>query len=536
MVLHSGIRKPLEDDALKTVVIGGGNYAVELVDLVGADPALELVGVLDPDDSLRGCKIGNGEVLGWLADLPCDAEAAVIGLPHHARSFDREAVYFLLLQKGLAMPAVISEKASVDGAEIGRGCVVIDGAAVADDATVGENVLLGRDCRIHAGTTVADHTIIPSGHIVDSERVPRHEDPLGAIVVGVDETLGSVIQRINWACMEIILVVDAQGVLLGTVTDGDIRRGILAGISLQDPVSIIMNSSPITVNSNLPRAQMLKLMRTHSIRHLPVVDAVGRPERLERMEQLIDGTPGQAVVMAGGLGSRLKPFTNHTPKPLVTVGGRAILDHTLSGLRNSGVEDVVISLNHMGDQIKRHVGTGDRRDLRVDYVTETRRLGTAGALALLDPRPQDPFVVMNGDLMTELNFARLFEFQREGGYDMVLCVRQHAIQIPYGVVEMEEGVFKSLREKPNIESFINAGIYVLKPSCIDQVPADCYFDMTQLIDAVRQAGGHIGIFPIIEYWRDIGRPEDLAAAHVEHEERIVNFTDCSVSVPMENIA
>ena len=526
-------------EVLRTVIIGAGNLAEELVDLVNDDPALELVGVMDPDAELKGKALHGQPVLGWLGDLPAGTDAAVIGRPKTSHSFDREAVFFLLLQKGVALPAVVSSSARVDGVALRRGCVVLSDAAVATDALLGENCLLGERVQIDPGATIPDHACIPSDSIIDAESVAHQEpaeNPLGAIVVNDSESLGAVIRRINWASLEIILVVGEDGALMGTVTDGDIRRGILSGVSLDDPVSIVMNFSPVSVGSEMPREEMLQLMRRHSIRHLPVVDGAHRPVRLERMEQLVDSYTSQAVVMAGGLGTRLKPFTDNTPKPLVSVGGRPILDHTLSGLRNSGIENVVISLNHMGDQIRRHIGTGRRRDLNVDYVMETRRLGTAGALALLEPRPEKPFVVMNGDLMTNLNYARLLEFQKEEDYDMVLCVRQHAIQIPYGVVEVVDGNFESLREKPNVESFINAGIYVLKPDCIDLVPDQLFFDMTDMIEAVRKKGGKVGIFPILEYWRDIGRPEDLEAAHLEHEDRIINLMESSASIPMENIA
>lgn len=527
------------NEVLRTVIVGAGNLVEELVELVHTDPALELIGIMDPLAELKGRKCKDQPILGWLADLPVDTDAAVIGLPEKGGSFDREAVFFLLLQKGIILPAVVSAEARIDGVALRRGCVVLPEVTVATDAQLGENCLLGRKAQVDPGATVPDHAVVQSGVVVDSESVAHHErtaNALSAIVVNDSESLGAVIRRINWANLEIILVVGEDGALQGTVTDGDIRRGILAGVSLEDPVSIVMNLSPVSVGSEMSREKMLRLMRRHSIRHLPVVDGAHRPVRLERMEQLVDTYAGQAVVMAGGLGTRLKPYTNDMPKPMVAVGGRPILDHTLSGLRNSGIENVVISLNHLGDQIRRHVGTGRRRDLNVDYVTETSRLGTAGALALLDPRPETPFVVMNGDLMTNLNYTRLLECQREEDYDLVLCVRQHAMQIPYGVVEVVDGNFESLQEKPNVESFINAGIYVLKPGCIDLIPEHVYFDMPDLIDSIREKGGKIGIFPILEYWRDIGRPEDLEAAHLEHEDRIINLMDSAASVPMENIA
>lgn len=538
MVINSSWEAGSPAAALPAVLVGAGGPVLELVELVRAEPGLELTGILDPDLRLKGQQIAGIPVLGWLADLPA-VPAAVIGQPAKPQGFDREAVFFLLLQKGLRLPAVVDGSARLDDVALRRGCLVLPGATVATDALLGENCILGRNCCIEPGATVPDHTYVPPETVVEAESVAHHGPAalaLSAVLARSNEPLNEIIYRINWSHMEIILVVDESGRLAGTITDGDIRRGILAGVSLDQPASIVMNPRPVSVQETASRESMLQLMRQRSIRHLPVLDADGRPVRLERMEQLVDDYTGQAVVMAGGLGTRLQPFTNHTPKPLVPIGGRPILDHTLSHLRRSGIENVVISLNHMGDQIRRHIGTGRRRDLKIDYVTETRRLGTAGALVLLDPRPVKPFLVINGDLVTNLNYARLLEFQQKEGYEMVLCVRQHAIKIPYGVVEVEGNCVCGLREKPNVESFINAGIYVLTPGCISLIPPDTYFDMTDLVQAVRQAGGRVGVFPIIEYWRDIGRPEDLEAANLEHAERFMEAGDLSVSIPMETIS
>ena len=524
---------------LNVVLVGAGGPIEGLIQLIKSEPMLNLVGIMDPDSAIKNTSLYGLPVLGWLADLPKETDAAVIGQPRSEHGFDREALFYLLLQKGLRLPAVAAVSASIEDVPLRRGCVILPDVTIASDALLGENCLLEPGCRIEPGATVPDHAIIPAQTVIDGQSVVacRRTDSLHAVLAQPDEPLNAIIQRINWANMEIILVVDSLGKLIGTVTDGDIRRGILSGVSMEQPVSIVMNPNPIRVKDGMERELLLQTMRTSSIRHLPVVDSDGRPVRLERMEELLDEDAGQAVVMAGGLGSRLSPFTDTTPKPLVPVGGRPILDHILSRLRRSGIENVVISLNHMGDQIRRHIGTGRRRDLSVNYVNETKRLGTAGALTLIEPRPEKPFLVLNGDLLTGLNYSNLLKFQREKGYEMVLGVRQHAIQIPYGVVEMsEDGCVDQLREKPQIESFINAGIYVLTPECIDLIPADTYFDMTDLIDAVKQNGGRVGAFPIIEYWRDIGRPEDLEAACQEHTERVMKYTETNDAIPMETIA
>lgn len=534
----SALQTPHCGAPLKTVIVGAGGPVEEIIRLIASEPALDLIGVLDPDPALKDQCIAGVQVLGWLADLPTAVEAAVIGLPRCEHGFDREAVFFLLLQKELFLPAVAAPGPSVDDCPLRRGCVVLPGATIASDALIGENCLLDVDCQIEPGATVADHACVAVGEVVDAQSVASRKlaNSLRACTARSEESLNAIIRRINWNNMEIVLVVDEQHRLIGTVTDGDIRRGMLSGVSLDQPISIVMNQRPIFVEQGMGGEQMLSLMRARSIRHLPVVNADGALVRLERMEQLMDDCSGQAVVMAGGLGTRLRPFTDCIPKPLVPVAGRPILDHILSRLRRSGIEDVVISLNHMGDQIKRHIGTGRRRDLHVDYVNETQRLGTAGALRLIDPRPENPFLVLNGDLITGLNYSRLLQFQKKENYEMVLCVRQHAIQIPYGVVEVSDGCVEQLREKPNVESFINAGIYVLTPACIDLIPPERYFDMTDLVEAVKATGGRVGVFPILEYWRDIGRPEDLEAAHQEHTEQFMALPSAEPSIPMETLS
>ncbi len=331
-----------------------------------------------------------------------------------------------------------------------------------------------------------------------------------------NDSLEAVMRRMDWAALEIVLVTDAKGALAGTITDGDIRRALLAGRSRSDNASKIMNPRPIAVQEGTARGDALAIMRRFSIRHLPVLDSHRRPVRLELLEELMDEPVApSAVIMAGGLGQRMRPLTENTPKPMLEVANRPIMDHILDGLHSSGIKEVVISLNYLGDRIRHHVGDGSGHELNVNYVSETQRLGTAGALALLQPRPEEPFLVMNGDLLTGMRFDNLFRHQRKHSYDMVVCVRKHVIQVPYGVVEIEQGRVTGLQEKPAIERFINAGIYMIHPRCLDWLPENTYFDMPCLIQATLEKGGSVGAFPIIEYWRDIGNPEDYRKVNCE---------------------
>ncbi len=523
MKKHGSTKKTV---AQALVIVGAGEPVEKLIDLVQSVCAFRLTGILDPDPTLRGKFIADVPVLGWLGDVPHHVEAAVIGAPLKPAGFDRQAVYYLLLSRGITLPALIAPSSRrARDAVVGSGALLLPGCRVGKGAGIGINNLIGTGAVIKAHTQLPDHFVVAAAETMTQTALllKRASPPktLNAVLAREHETLQDILQRINSANMEIVLIVDQRGALIGAITDGDIRRGFLAGVDLGQPVSLIMNRKPITVGRTTSHETMLRIMRERSIRHLPVIDEHGRPVRLERMETLIDDLHGgnDAVIMAGGLGSRLRPLTDDTPKPLLPVGDRPILDHILAGLRVSGIEDVILSLNYRGEQIRRHVGNGQQHDLHVNYVTEKQRLGTAGALSLIRPRPTKPFLVMNGDLLTNLNFAKLLRFQQESDHAMVICVRQYEFQVPYGVVDLENGTVHALREKPVYHHFINAGIYVLHPDCLAFIPENRYYDMTDLINRLLAEGRGVGAFPIIEYWRDIGRPEDLRAA-VEEQSRL----------------
>ncbi|MFH0881297.1 MAG: sugar phosphate nucleotidyltransferase [Lentisphaerota bacterium] len=525
------------------VLLGAGTFLSDLIDLARQHPEFHIAGILDPAPSLRQQRIRDLPVLGWLDELPGTVDCAVIGNAATPQGFDREAVFHILIRRGIHLPILISPFSQCSPeVTLSRGTVLLTGSSVEPGAQLGQNCLLGNHASVAGFAALPDHSIVPPGARIlfdeqTSRQTPRPKS-LAATLAREADSIQDIMRRINWASMEIILVVDEKGSLIGSVTDGDIRRGLLAGLDLDKPVSLIMNRNPVMVPLGTAHQDMLDIMRRRSIHHLPVVDNENRPIRLERMESVIDQlASGQgAIVMAGGLGARLRPLTNDTPKPLLPVGGKPILDHILDGLKKSGIDDVVISLNYLGDQIRERVQNGREYDLSVNYVTERERLGTAGALSLIKPRPRRPFLVMNGDLLTRMNFAKLLDFQRENRHDLVMCVRKHQTLVPYGVVDIHEGRITGLREKPVYEHFINAGIYVLDPSCIDRIPRNRYFDMTDLIQSVLDGGGTVGAFPIIEYWRDIGRPEDLKAAG--HESRLLdvepeNTETPAGSIPME---
>lgn len=330
---------------------------------------------------------------------------------------------------------------------------------------------------------------------------------------------------------ESALVVDDSGVLVGMLTDGDIRRALLKGADLHTPVSKVMTKHPMTVAEGVSKEEIVGMMLARKIRHLPVVDASGRPVGLELLKNQYDASQiAQAVLMAGGKGMRLRPLTEDTPKPLLKLGDQTILDNVLNGLKSSGVGDVVISVNYLGDKIKDHVSSNRRDGLNIDFVEESKALGTAGALSLLNPRPRGSFIVMNADLITQIDFKALQRFHAKEGNKFSVCVRKVKETVPYGVVSLSSDArtVSCIEEKPEREYLVNAGIYMLEPEIVDLIPENCYFDMPSLIRKALDAGHKVGAFPIYEYWRDIGRHNEMQAAKSDIDSGIA----CSQSVRM----
>jgi dTDP-glucose pyrophosphorylase len=294
-----------------------------------------------------------------------------------------------------------------------------------------------------------------------------------------------------------IAVVVKDGYVLGTVTDGDIRRGILRGVTLDSPVSEVMNKKPITMEAGSRREKILKVLRQKKLRHMVIVDK-GKIAGIETLDELsIRGSP--VVIMAGGLGTRLRPLTLECPKPLLKVGDKPLLEIILDTLEEQGFQNFYISVNYLADRIREYFGD------RVNYLTETEKMGTAGSLSLL-PDIGEPVMVINGDLLTRVNYSHLLDYHKDSGAQATMCVKEY--QVPYGVVRTDNHRVTGFDEKPVM--FINAGIYVLEPEAIKLVSGR--MDMPELIKQVDAA-----VFPIREYWLDIGYPGDFEKASTDYE-------------------
>ncbi|NQZ58269.1 MAG: CBS domain-containing protein [Lentisphaeraceae bacterium] len=339
-----------------------------------------------------------------------------------------------------------------------------------------------------------------------------HGENLKAALITPQTPINQAVKHMD---SEAAMVIDPQGRLIGLITDGDIRRAFLAGAALDTPVSEIMTSNPITVPQKTSPMAITALMMQRKIRHLPVVDQDGQPVALELLKnKLEDFEPAGAVVMAGGKGTRLRPLTLNTPKPLLKIGDQTILDNILQNLQQNGIKDVVLTVNYMAEQIQKHVGNGERHKLSVNYVQEEQELGTAGGLTLLENKPKASFLVMNGDLLTELDYRSLINFHRNNNSKMTVCVRRHKIQVPYGVVEMSDNKLNinKIVEKPQHEFLVNAGIYMLEPEVLDLIPKGQFFDMVSLMNAVSKNNWDVAAFPVLEYWKDIGQHEEIKEA------------------------
>lgn len=340
------------------------------------------------------------------------------------------------------------------------------------------------------------------------------------LIIAPDATLHQAIAAIDRGARQIALVVDGAGRLVATVTDGDVRRGLLRGLGLDAPVAEVMNRTPLTIRAEEGPEAARRLMRARSLHHVPVVDDAGRLVDLAWIDDLsgLARRDTRVVLMAGGLGQRLRPLTETVPKPMLPVGGRPILEHILRSFVDQGFVRFTISLNYLGEKVRAHFGDGAEFGAEIDYVEEQARLGTAGALSLLTDRPASPFIVMNGDLLTQMRFDALLRFHDETGAAATLCARPFEMQVPYGVIEADGPYLRGIVEKPVHSHFVNAGIYALSPGALDALRPGEPLDMPDLFTRLTDGGAKAGVFPLREYWLDIGRLEDLERARAEFDD------------------
>ncbi|WP_315637144.1 MULTISPECIES: nucleotidyltransferase family protein [Microbacterium] len=333
------------------------------------------------------------------------------------------------------------------------------------------------------------------------------------LVVSPDASIRTALERIDRGALQVVFVEDDGGRLIGALSDGDVRRGLIAGSGLDDAVATVMNRKPATVGPDATQDDIDALKAQRGIRVIAVVDPRGHMIDIIGEHERI-GTPLDipAVLMAGGRGQRLYPLTKDIPKPLVPLGETPMIDIILERLRDQGFRRIHVSVNHLGHLIEEHLGDGTAHGLEISFLHEPAPLGTAGALAQLRGHMQTPFVVMNSDLLTQVDLRRMLAFHRSLGAAATIGAREYGFEIPYGVIRRDGDSVVELAEKPYHSELVSAGIYVLEPDALDALGEDEYCDMPTLLARLMDGGQRVGAFEIHEEWIDVGRPEDLERA------------------------
>ncbi len=333
-------------------------------------------------------------------------------------------------------------------------------------------------------------------------------------LVPMAATLAEVIRNLNESKLRIALMVSTDGILLGTITDGDIRRGLLRGLDLNSSIDAIIQRDPLVAPPELSHDTVLQLMRANKVHQLPVVDADRRVMGLHLWDELV--VPGQRlnmmVIMAGGQGTRLRPHTEKCPKPMLPVGGKPILEHIIERAKAEGIQHFVLAIHYLGRMIEDYFGDGSRWQIQIDYLREETPLGTAGAIGLLNPRPDAPFLVSNGDVLTDIRYGELLDFHCRHDASATMAVRLHEWQHPFGVVLTKGVDIIGFEEKPITRSHINAGVYVLEPSVLEALSADEHCDMPVLFSRLQERAARTIVYPVHELWLDVGCVDDYASS------------------------
>lgn len=326
------------------------------------------------------------------------------------------------------------------------------------------------------------------------------------------------LEVIDQGAMKIALIVDDKQILIGTLSDGDIRRGLLSGLGMEDSIETIYNRTPTVCRLNDPKEKIIQTAVSRRVYQVPLIDDLGRVVKLAEIDHLIkkEKLPNQVVIMAGGMGKRLMPLTEHTPKPMLKVGGRPILETLISRLQQQGFSEILISINYKGEQIKDYFGDGRMMGVNIRYIEEEKPMGTAGALGILAENPRHPVLVMNGDILTNVNFENLIDFHYKSKADATMCIREYGLEVPYGVVRLNQNNIIAIEEKPVQQFYVNAGIYVLNPEVIKTIKPGSAIDMTQIFEKLVQQNSVTVSFPIREFWMDIGKLEDYNRANNEY--------------------
>ncbi|MFT9494668.1 nucleotidyltransferase family protein [Anaerosolibacter sp.] len=335
-------------------------------------------------------------------------------------------------------------------------------------------------------------------------------------------SLKDALKKMDDEAKGILLVVDQQNKLIGTLTDGDLRRAILKDYRLEEKIEEIIHENPISANVYMNRDEIKDIFIRKAIRHLPITDETGVICDLISINDILleKGKDNAVIIMAGGLGTRLRDLTKEIPKPMLKVGQYPILHHIINNFKQYGCNKMFISVNYKSEIIENYFQDGYAHGVKINYVKEHKRLGTGGGIRLAKEYIQKPFFVINGDIFTNVNLEEMMNFHENSGYDITVGTRKHSYKIPYGVINTEGHQIIDIQEKPEIDYLINAGIYCLNPAVIDYIPEDEYFEITDLINTCIQQNHKIGSYEIKDYWMDIGQVNDYYRVNEEYEKML----------------
>lgn len=327
-------------------------------------------------------------------------------------------------------------------------------------------------------------------------------------------TLRDAIMNIDKSGLQLALLINETNQLIGILSDGDIRRAILHGHSLEIAALSVANTKPITAAANATKQELLGVMRKRTLHQIPLVNERGQVTNLITLDELtgIFSRPNWVVLMAGGEGTRLRPLTEHCPKPLLRIGNKPILENIIENFAEQGFRKFFISINYLAESIKNYFGDGKALGVDIVYLHEESKLGTAGGVSLLPEKPKEPIIVMNADLLTDLQFNKPLEFHQAHNSFATMIIREFEYQIPYGVVEVNDHQLLGLQEKPIKRYYMSTGIYVLSPEAVEHIPAKTYFDMTTLFESALKTGNRVVTYLTKDYWLDIGRFEEFEKA------------------------
>jgi len=335
-------------------------------------------------------------------------------------------------------------------------------------------------------------------------------------VLPPDATIQQAISNLDQVAIKICLIVNQVGSLIGTLSDGDIRRGLLKGLGLDSPIESIVHHNPLVVPPDLPRELVMQLMVANKIQQIPVVDVQRQVLGLHLWDDITTPPqrPNLMVIMAGGMGTRLRPHTENCPKPLLPVAGKPMLEHIIERAKLEGFSRFVLAIHYLGHMIEDHFGNGSALGVQIEYLREQTPLGTAGALGLLAPQPDEAFVVTNGDVITDIHYGELLDFHLRYNAAATMAVRVHEWQHPFGVVQTQGIDIVGFEEKPVARSHINAGVYAIDPSALRELNANVRCDMPTLFERLQLHNQRTVAYPMHEPWLDVGRPDDLVTAQL----------------------